>query len=88
MFTTTLHINTQELNEDVIASIKTMFGKKNLEIVISEAMDETDYLLKSPANKKHLQKGIKDIKNGKGIKFSPDEFKKLNKELLTGKKKS
>jgi antitoxin YefM len=88
MYTTTFHLNTQELNDDIIASIKTMFGKKNIEIVVSEAMDETEYLLKSPANKKRLLKAVKEVKRGKDlITFSPTEFKKLNKELLSGKKK-
>jgi hypothetical protein len=89
MFTTTYHINTQELNDEIITSIKAMFGKKNIEIVVSEAMDETEYLLKSSSNKKRILKSVKEIKSGKNlIAFSPAEFKKLNKGLLSDKKKS
>ena len=88
MYTTTFHLNTQELNDDIIASIKTMFGKKNIEIVVSEAIDETEYLLKSPANKKHLLKGVKEARKAKQLKaFSAGEFRKLNSGLMTGKKK-
>ena len=82
MFTTTLHLNTEDLNSDVIASIKTLFGKKNIEIVVSEAMDETAYLLKSSNNKKHLLKGIKEVQQKKNlVKFSSAEFKKMNTKI-------
>jgi hypothetical protein len=55
--------------------------------VVSEAMDETEYLLKSPANKKRLLKSIKDMEKGRNIKtFTAKEFEQLNKELLNKKK--
>jgi len=86
MFTTTIRINSSELNSDLISSIKAMFGRKNIEIVVSEAMDETEYLAKSPANKKHLLKGMREASKAKNlVAFSSSEFKKLNRKKLSGK---
>lgn len=39
-----------------------------------EALDETAYLLRSPANRKHLLEGIKEIKKGNTIEFDPTEL--------------
>jgi antitoxin YefM len=84
--TTTIRINSEELNDDVIASIKAMFGKKDIEIVVTEAIDETEYLLKSPANKKHLMKGLREARNAKKLTaFSTADFKSLSKKKLSGK---
>ena len=86
MFTTTIRINSEELSADVISSIKAMFGKKNIEIVVSEAMDETEYLSKSPANKKHLLKGIREARNVKNLMtFTSAEFKKISRKKMSGK---
>jgi hypothetical protein len=86
MFTTTIRINTADLNEDILSSIKTMFGKKEVEIVVSEAMDETDYLFQSPNNKKHLLKGLHEVRKGKNlVKFSPAEFKNMSKKKVKAK---
>jgi|GEM_PF-1170236 len=82
MFTTTIRINTNELNDDVITSIKALFGKKDIEIVVTEAISETHYLLKSENNKKHLLKGIREAKKAKGLTaFKGEELKKHNKKL-------
>lgn len=60
--------------------------QKNIEIVVSEAIDETAYLLKSPANKKHLLKGIREARKAKNlISFSSEEFKKLNSKKSSAK---
>lgn len=86
MFTTTIRINSDELTADVISSIKAMFGKKEIEIVVTEAMDETAYLSKSPANKKHLLKGIREARKAKNLTtFTSAEFKKISREKMSGK---
>ena len=55
-------INTDELNENFIASIKAQFQHKDIEIAICETAqterDETDYLLRHPANKARLSEVI------------------------------
>lgn len=37
-------------------------------------MDETEYLISSPANKAHLEQSFKDLENGKGITFTVEEL--------------
>ncbi len=86
MFTTTIRINSEELNSEIIESIKAMFGKKDIEIVVSEAIDETDYLLKSPQNKKHLLKGLREARSAKKlVTFNSEAFKSISKKKLAGK---
>ena len=64
-------INSDELNENFIATIKAQFPHQTIEIVISESLqieqDETDYLLKSPVNKARLLAAIAQVENNQLI---------------------
>jgi antitoxin YefM len=60
-----------ELDAQFLESLKTAFKGKQIEIVVSEA-DETDYLLRSPANRERLLKAIGDINEGRDI-VVPDQ---------------
>jgi hypothetical protein len=66
---TVYKINADELNENFIASIKAQFQHKEIEIAICETAqaeeDETDYLLRDPANKAHLLEAIDNVKKGR-----------------------
>ncbi len=66
---TVYKINADELNENFIASIKAQFQHKDIEIAICETaqaeQDETDYLLRDPANKARLLRAIDNVKKGK-----------------------
>jgi hypothetical protein len=66
---TVYKINADELNENFIASIKAQFQHKDIEIAICETaqaeQDETDYLMRDPANKARLLKAIDNVKKGK-----------------------
>ncbi|MGK7902391.1 MAG: hypothetical protein AB4352_13430 [Hormoscilla sp.] len=42
--------------------LKSTFGDKEIEIIVSE-VSETDYLLKSEANKKRLLQAVENVKN-------------------------
>ncbi|WP_432742085.1 hypothetical protein ABXJ76_16525 [Methylobacter sp. G7] len=68
---TVYKINADELNENFIASIKAQFQHKEIEIAICETaqaeQDETDYLLRDPANKAHLLEAIDNVKKGRLI---------------------
>ncbi len=61
-------INADEINENFIASIKAQFQHKDIEIAICETaqaeQDETDYLLRDPANKARLLEAIDNVKKG------------------------
>ena len=53
-----------------------MFQHKKLDIVVSEAMDETEYLLATKANRESLNRSFKELEEGKGITFTIEEFQK------------
>lgn len=63
---TIYQINADELDEDILESIKAQFKHKEIEIVVFER-DETDYLLRSPANREYLLRTIKDVEENRNI---------------------
>jgi antitoxin YefM len=63
---TIYQINANELDQNLLDSIKALFKHKEIEIVISER-DETAYLLRSPANREKL---YAPLKMSKTIKIS------------------
>ena len=62
----TYRIRANELDEKFIERIKTTFGEQEIEIVVSD-IDETDYLLQSPANKERLLKAIQNVNRGENL---------------------
>jgi antitoxin YefM len=61
----------EELDQNFIESVKAAFKDKEIEITIYER-DETDYLLRSPANRERLVRAIADVENSENI-VSPDQ---------------
>ena len=72
---TTYKLNTRELTDEIIRSIKEAFKDKDIEITVSDQMDETDYLLSTEANRKHLYESMKELEEGKGISMSLADLK-------------
>lgn len=72
--TTTYRLNEKELSDEIVHSIKKAFKGKEIEIIVSEVVDETDYLLSTESNRKHLYKSIEDLEKGKGIPMTLAEL--------------
>lgn len=68
---TTFQINADELDQNFIDGIKTLFKNKDIEITIYER-DETESLLRSPANREYLSRVAKDIEENRNI-IVPDQ---------------
>ena len=72
--TTTFRLHVNELTADLIESIKSAFKGKTAEITVSDAIDETDYLFSSEANRKSLEKSILQAEQGELQTFTFREF--------------
>jgi len=64
----TYRLRADEITDIFLNSIKENYRNKEIEITIQEVEDETEYLLKSDANRQHLQRGIEEIKSGTPLK--------------------
>jgi antitoxin YefM len=59
-------LKANELDDRFLESLKTFWGDREIEIVISEA-DETAYHMATEANRRHLLKGIEDVKQRRNL---------------------
>ncbi len=66
MMYTTYRLRADELDNDFIESLKTLFKDKEIEIIVSE-VDETAYLFQSEANKKRLLQAVQNINNQQNL---------------------
>ena len=67
-------VKADELDQSFLDAIKAMFKDKEIEIAVYER-DETDYLLRSPANRERLLKAIGDVERNQNIVTpSPEQF--------------
>lgn len=71
-------INSDELNENFIASVKAQFPHQTIEIAISEIrqveQDETAYLLNNSENKARLLAAIESVETTQLIDVSIDKL--------------
>ena len=68
---TIYQVNANEIDQGLLASIKAALKDKEIEITVNE-FDETEYLLRSPANRDSLIRAVKDIEEGRNI-ITPDQ---------------
>jgi hypothetical protein len=71
---TIYRLNVNELSTEILNSIKEAFKGKTVEIIVTEATDETNYLLQSEANKKMLMQSISELEAGEGITLTLNEL--------------
>ena len=67
-------MNVNELTVEIINSIKAAFKDKTINITVTDSVDETDYLLQSPANREHLYKSICELNSGQNVSFTLEEL--------------
>ena len=65
----TYTLNTDELTPQFITALQQAYPGKRVEIVVQEALDETEYLSKDL----QLLKAVEDIKSGKNLVSVPLE---------------
>ena len=58
---TTYRVRANELNNDLIRSLKSAYSDREIEITVNEVQDETEYLLGSAAIREHLLKAVADL---------------------------
>ncbi len=68
---TVYHLNADDLDLNILNSIKAQFKNKEIEIHVLER-DETEYLLGSSANREALLRAVADIEAGRNI-VTPDQ---------------
>ena len=68
-------LQTDELDNNFLATIKKLFAGKEIEITIQDSQTDTDYLLKNPTNKSHLLASISSLEqNDKTHILSSEEI--------------
>ena len=72
--TSTYRLNVNELSMDLLSSIRATFKDKEVEITVTEAVDETDYLLSSEKNKSSLHESLRSLEEGNGVTFTVQEL--------------
>jgi len=65
---TIYHLNSDELNERFLHSVRSLFKGKKITIAITSEIDETEYLLQSDTNRKKLLESIENIKHKKNLR--------------------
>lgn len=71
---TTIRINTDLLNIDVIEGIKKMFPHRTVDIIVQPS-DETEYILSNPTYANELQERIAEYEKAKNtISIKPEDL--------------
>lgn len=71
---TTYHLHVNELSAELLDSIKAAFRNKTVRIIVTDAEDDTSYLLSNSANRQHLFESIEELETGKGIEMTVQEL--------------
>jgi len=60
----TYRLRADEITDTFLKNIQNNYMNKEIEITIQEVEDETEYLLKSDPNRRHLLMGLEEIRSG------------------------
>ncbi|WP_319561392.1 hypothetical protein [Marispirochaeta sp.] len=63
----TYRLKADELTTDFVKAVKSAYRHREIEIIVQEVEDETEYLLKNEANREHLLTAVENVKNGKNL---------------------
>jgi antitoxin YefM len=63
----TYRVRAGDLTTDFLKALKLAYKDKEIEIVVTDIVDETDYLLGNTANREHLLKSLSEIASGSGL---------------------
>lgn len=63
---TVYRLKASELDRNFLEKIKSIFGDKEIEIIVTE-FDETEYLLNSESNKNRLFRAVENVKEGQNL---------------------
>tara|TARA_R110002072_G_scaffold101368_1_gene223244 strand:- start:389 stop:613 length:225 start_codon:yes stop_codon:yes gene_type:complete len=68
---TEFHIAPSELDHEFLANLKALFKKSSrIAITVEDELDETEYLLRSEANRTMLEQSMKEAEDGKLVKVN------------------
>lgn len=68
---TEFHITPNELDHDLLMKIKELFkSSRRIAITVEDELDETEYLLRSEANRNMLEQSMKEAELGKTVKVN------------------
>lgn len=63
----TYRLRADELSDDFIKALKKVYQHRQIEIIVQEVQDDTEYLLSNQANKDHLLESVNDIRTQRGL---------------------
>ena len=71
----TYRLKADELNSDFINALKENYRNRRIEIIVQEIEDETEYLLRTPANREHLLASVRNVQDQTSlIEIEPDSL--------------
>ena len=81
---TIFRLKASEVDNRLLTTLKTLYEKREIEITVTgDISDETDFLMKDPANKAHLLEAIEEVKHNKNlVRFTAEGFEEYSKSLL------